>query len=95
MEAHISYEIVPVSPYGESVYLNVTGTVKNNSAETIRLVTILCETTTMFGFVDAFAKHFDNLQLKSGEILPVKGRVTKLTRKPTAAGCRLERVEKS
>jgi hypothetical protein len=94
MEADISYEIVPVSPYGESVYLNVTGTVKNNSAETIRLVTILCETTTIFGFVDAFAKHFDNLQLKPGEILPVKGRLTKLTGKPTAVACRLERVEK-
>jgi hypothetical protein len=95
MEAHISYEIVPVSPYGESVYVYVTGTVKNNSAETIRLVTIFCETTNMFAFTDTYLKHFDNLELRPGEILPVKERVTKLTGKPTAAGCRLERVEKS
>jgi hypothetical protein len=95
MEAHISYEIVPVSPYRGPVYLNVTGTVKNNSVETIRVVTILCETTSLFGFRDAFAKHLDNLELRPGEVLPVKGRVTKLTGKPTAAVCRLERVEKS
>jgi hypothetical protein len=94
MEAHISYEIVPVSPYGESVYLNVTGTVKNNSAETIRLVTVVCEATNMLGFRDAFAKPLDNLELRPGEVLPVKGRVTKLTGKLTAVLCRLERVEK-
>lgn len=94
MEAHISYEIVPVSPYGESVYLNLSGTVKNNSVETIRVVTILCETTSLFGFRDAFAKHLDNLELRPGEVLPVRGRVTKLTGKPTAVLCRLERVEK-
>jgi hypothetical protein len=93
MDAYISYEIVPVSPYGESVYLNVTGTVKNNSAETIKRITVFCETTTMFGFTDTYAKHFDNLELRPEEILPVKGRVTKLTGKPTAAACRLERVE--
>lgn len=94
MEAHISHEIVPVSRYGESVYLNLTGTLKNNSAETIKLVTVLCETTNMFGFTDTFTKYFDNLELKSGEVFPVKGRVTKLTGKPTAVLCRLERMEK-
>jgi hypothetical protein len=94
MDAHVSYEIVPVSRYGDPVYLNVTGTLRNGSSETIRLVMILCETTNMFGFSDSHSKRFDHLQLKPGEVLPLKGRVAKLSGKPTGAVCRLERVEK-
>jgi hypothetical protein len=94
VDADISYELAPVSRYGEAVYLNLTGTLRNNSAETIRRATILCETINVFGFTDTYGKHFDNLELRPGEVLPLKGRVTKLTSKPTAALCRLERVEK-
>jgi hypothetical protein len=94
MAAHVSHEIVPVSRYGESVYLNVTGSLTNNSAETIRLVVILCETTNMFGFNEMHGKQFADLRVKPGEVLPLTGRVAKLSGKPTAAVCRLERVEK-
>ncbi|MBO1909606.1 hypothetical protein J4G37_32930 [Microvirga sp. 3-52] len=93
MEAHVSHEIVPVSQHGESLYLNVTGTLTNNSPETIRLVVILCETTNTVGFTDSHGMRFDNLHLKLGEVLPLKGRVAKLSGKPTAALCRFERVE--
>jgi hypothetical protein len=95
MEAHISNEIVPVSRYGESVYLNLKGSLTNNSAETIRLVVILCETTNLFGFTDMHGKQFDGLQLKPGEVLRLSGRVAKLTGKPSAALCRLERVKET
>jgi hypothetical protein len=94
VDADISYELVPASQYGQSVYLNLTGTLRNNSAETIRQITVLCETTNLFGVTDMHGKHLDVLELRPGEVLPLKGRVTKLTSKPTAALCRLERVEK-
>jgi hypothetical protein len=95
MEAHLFHEIVPASRHGKSVFLNLAGTLRNNSAETIRRITVLCETTNLFGVTDTFGKHLNDLELRPGEILPVNGRVTKLTSKPTAALCRLERVEKS
>jgi hypothetical protein len=94
VDAAISVELMPASRYGESVYLNLTGTLRNNSAETIRRITVLCETTNLFGVTDTHGKHLDDLKLRPGEVLPLKGRVTKLTSKPTAALCRLERVEK-
>jgi hypothetical protein len=94
MKAHIFHEIVPVNRYGESVYLNLKGSLTNNSAETIKLVTVLCETTNSRGFRDFHGKKFDNLQLRPGEVLPLKDRVAKLSGKPTSALCRLERVEK-
>jgi hypothetical protein len=93
VEADISYKLAPASRYGESVYLNLTGTLRNNSAETIRRITVLCETTNLFGVTDTHGKHLDDLELRPGEVLALKGRVTKLTSKPTAALCRLERVE--
>jgi hypothetical protein len=94
VDADISYVLTPASRYSESVYLNLTGTLRNNSAETIRRITVLCETTNLFGVTDMHGKHLDDLELRPGEVLPLKGRVTQLTSKPTAALCRLERVEK-
>jgi hypothetical protein len=95
MEAHVSHEIVPVSRYGTSAFLDLTGTLRNDSAETIRLVVIRCETTNMFGFVTSHEKRYDDLRLKPGEVLPLNGRVTKLSEKPIVGLCRLERVEKA
>jgi hypothetical protein len=95
MDAHVSYEIVPVNQHGRPVYLNVSGTLTNNSSVTVRMVVILCETTNLFGFTDMHGKRFDGLQLKPGEVLRLSGRVAKLTGKPSAALCRLERVEET
>jgi hypothetical protein len=64
MEAHVSHEIVPVNRYEKSVYLNLNGSLTNNSPVTIRLVVILCETTNLFGFTAMHGKRFDGLQLK-------------------------------
>ncbi|MGF9758301.1 hypothetical protein AAII07_24170 [Microvirga sp. 0TCS3.31] len=94
VNADISYELTSASRYGESVYLNLTGTLRNNSAEAIRRITVLCETTNLFGVTETHGKHLDDLELRPGAVLPLKGRVTKLSSEPTAALCRLERVEK-